>query len=266
MRDSLALVTGGGFGLGRDLARHLRTAGYDVLICGRRREHLDSACEEIEGLHAVQADITVAKDRDRLFEAAEAIDAPLDLLVNNAAISRVHDYTSGFTLEQDRARPEIEANFAAPVELIRMFLKLRDTRGWGDRPATIANVSTPGAMLPLEANPLYAASKAGFHMFTLTLRAHLRDTPVRVVEVFPPALDTGLATDMFVPGASENGPEVVDAVAKRTVEGILAGEEEVLPHPQSEQLVAMARWPGEQVAVEINKGIKRNDDWQQHGA
>ena len=39
-------------------------------------------------------------DRDRLFEAAEAFDAPLDLLVNNAAVSRVHDYTSSFTLEQ----------------------------------------------------------------------------------------------------------------------------------------------------------------------
>lgn len=46
----------------------------------------------------------------------------------------------------------------------------------------------------------------------------------------------------------------------------MKGEEEVLPHTQSEQLVAMARWPGEQVVVEISKGIKRNDNWQQHGA
>ena len=51
MGDSLALVTGGGFGLGRDLARHLRVAGLEVLICGRRKEHLDAACAEIEGLH-----------------------------------------------------------------------------------------------------------------------------------------------------------------------------------------------------------------------
>ena len=266
MGDSLALVTGGGFGLGRDLARHLRAAGLEVLICGRRKEHLDAACADIEGLHAVQADITVATDRERLFDAAFAIGVPLDLLVNNAAVSRAHDYASGFTLEEDRARTEIEANFAAPIELIRMFLRARETHGWTDRPGTIANVSTPGAMLPLEANPLYVSTKAGFHMFTLTLRGHLRDTPVRVAEIFPPALDTGLARDMFVPGQADNGPEVIDAVAKRSVEGILAGEEEILPHPQSEQLVAAARWPGESLAPKLNRGIKRNDDWARAGS
>ncbi len=266
MGDSLALVTGGGFGLGRDLARHLRMAGLEVLICGRRKEHLDAACDDIDGLHAVQADITIATDQDRIFEAAQAIDAPLDLLVNNAALSRVHDYTNSFTLEQDRAATEIATNLTAPIELIRRFLLLRETRGWTDRPATIANVSTPGAMLPLEANPLYVSTKAGFHMFTLTLRAHLRDTKVRVVEIFPPALDTGLAKDMFVPGQSDNGPEVVDAVAKRSVEGILAGEEEILPHPQSEQLVGVARWPSEAIADKLNRGIRRNDDWDRDQA
>jgi uncharacterized oxidoreductase len=266
MGDSLALVTGGGFGLGRELARHLRMAGFEVLICGRRREHLDAACDDIKGLHALQADITIAADRDRIFEAAQAIDAPLDLLVNNAAISRVHDYTSAYTLEQDRAATEIETNLTAPIELIRKFLLLRETRGWGDRPATIANVSTPGALVPLEANPLYVSTKAGFHMFTLTLRAHLRDTPVRVVEIFPPSLDTGLARGMHVAGQSDNGPEVVDAVAKRSVEGILAGEEEILPHPQSQQIVEMARWPSEAIADKLNRGIRRNDDWDQDQA
>lgn len=266
MGDSLALVTGGGFGLGRELARHLRMAGLEVLICGRRSEHLDAACDDIKGLHALQADITVAADRDRLFEAAQAIDAPLDLLVNNAAISRVHDYTSSFTLEQDRAATEIETNFSAPIELIRKFLLLRETRGWGDRPATIVNVSTPGALIPLEANPLYASTKAGFHMFTLTLRAHLRETPVRVVEIFPPSLDTGLARGMHVAGQSDNGPEVVDAVAKRCVEGILACEQEILPHPQSQQLVEMARWPSEAIADKLNRGIQRNDGWERDQA
>jgi len=266
MTNSLALVTGGGFGLGLGLARHLREAGLEVLICGRRAEHLDSACDAIPGLHAVRGDITVPTDRDRLFEAAEAIDAPLDMLVNNAAISRVHDYTNPFTLEQDRAREEIETNFAAPIELTRRFLRLRQTRGWEERPATIANLSTPGALIPLEANPLYVSTKAGFHMFTLTLRAHLRDTPVRVVEVFPPSLDTGLARGMHVPGQSDNGPEVIDAVARRCVEGILAGEPEILPHPQSQQLLDMARWPSEAIADKLNRGIRRQEGWERDQA
>jgi uncharacterized oxidoreductase len=48
--------------------------------------------------------------------------------------------------------------------------------------------------MPLVVNPLYSASKAGFHMFSPALRRQLAETPVRVVEVFPPALATGFGT------------------------------------------------------------------------
>ena len=56
------------------------------------------------------------------------------------------------------------------------------------------------------------------------MRRQLAKTPVEVVEIFPPALDTGLAPDLVIPGIGQNGPDVIDEVAKRSVEGILAGE------------------------------------------
>ena len=172
--DRLAVVTGGSFGLGLALCRHLMAANFVVLACGRSEERLGLAAAELPGLKTLSVDVTEPSDQDRLFEAITEAGchsgAPTDLFVNNAAISRSHDYTSDFTLEKDRARDEIETNFAAPVELIRRFLALRRENGWEERPATIANISTPGALFPLEPNPIYSCSKAGFHFFTSSLR------------------------------------------------------------------------------------------------
>ena len=181
--------------------------------------------------------------------------------MNNAAVSRAHDDTSDFTLHEDRARQEIETNFAAPIELIRRFLALRREKGWEARPATIANVSTPGVLLPLEVNRIYSCSKAGFHFFTSSLRRQLAKTAVRVVEIFPPALDTGLAPDMIVPAVEENGSEMIDEVACRSVEGILAGDPLILPHLQSEALVEAVGDAAEWVADGVNSTLRRKEGW-----
>ena len=95
----------------------------------------------------------------------------------------------------------------------------------------------------------------------VSLRRQLAGTAVQVVEVFPPALDTGLATDMIVPGVEQNGPEVIDEVARRSVEGILAGEPMILPHPQSEQLVQAIGDSAEQLADNMNPTLGRKEGW-----
>ncbi len=263
--DRLAVVTGGSFGLGLALCRHLIAANFVVLACGRSEDRLKLAAEKLPSLRTLSVDITEPLDQDRLFDALREAGChcatPVDLLVNNAAVSRSHDYTNDFTLQKDRARQEIETNFAAPVELIRRFLALRRENGWEERPATIANISTPGALFPLEPNPIYSCSKAGFHFFTSSLRRQLADTAVRVVEIFPPALDTGLATDMIIPGIEQSGPEVIDEVARRSVEGILAGEPTVLPHPQSEALVGAIGDAAEQLADSMNPSMGRKEGW-----
>lgn len=263
--DKLAVVTGGSFGLGLALCRHLIAANFVVLACGRSEERLKLAAAELPGLKTLPIDITEPSDQERLFDAITEAGChsgtPADLFVNNAAVSRSHDYTDDFTLQKDRARQEIETNFAAPIELTRRFLALRREKGWEARPATIANISTPGALFPLEPNPIYSCSKAGFHFFTSSLRRQLAGTAVRVVEVFPPALDTGLATDMIVPGVEQNGPEVIDEVARRSVEGILAGEPMILPHPQSEGLVGAIGDAAEQLADNMNPTLGRKEGW-----
>ncbi|MCY3575961.1 MAG: SDR family NAD(P)-dependent oxidoreductase [bacterium] len=257
----LALVTGGAYGFGLALSRHLLATGYDVLACGRTEARLEDAQAREPDLRVVRADITDADDLDRLCAEVLSIGKPLDLLVNNAGVSFACDYTSVTTLSRDLARAEIETNFAAPVELTRRFLWMRREQGWEDRPATIANIGTPGALFPLEPNPLYSASKAGFHMFTMGLRRQLDDTPVTVVEVYPPLLDTGLGPDLDNPGKEQFGDQAIDRFARFTVDGILAGEHNI--HPAQIDFVADLVQRTEAVADQINPYLGRADGWEE---
>lgn len=256
------LITGGAFGLGLAMAREFVARGHSVFVCARSADKLAAAAAETPGLIAIRADISKEPERRALFAEIAQRGQPLDVLVNNAAISRAHDYTNSFTLNSDRARDEIEINFAAPIELIRLFLAERRAQGRDEKPAAIVNISTPGALFPLDANPLYTATKAGFHNFTLALRRHMRGTAVKVIEVFPPALETGLAAQLDVPSEAENGgAAAVAECAKRTVESILRGEEVIAPHPQAEMLLKQFMPDMSHMLDAINSAVTRKPGW-----
>ena len=260
-RRATALVTGASVGLGLEIARELLGRSFDVWVCARSEVALEKAASANPGIQAIQADVRRDEDRRRLLAeiAAQTGGRPLDCLINNAAITRAHDYLNPFTLAGDRARDEIETNLAAPIELIRLFLLSR--RGYEAAPAAIVNIGTPGALFPLEASPLYSATKAGLHMFTRSLRRQLAGTPVKVIEVFPPALDTGLADQLNVQSQAANGPEVISAVARETVDGILDGVETILPHEQAKQLYDAFPRGAPAVIDQINAGVKRRVGW-----
>ena len=111
---------------------------------------------------------------------------------------------------------------------------------------------------------IYSTTKAGFHMFTLALRRQLRHLPVKVLEVFPPGLDTGLSRDLHVPHQKANGPEVIDVVARATVEAINRGDEVILPHPDSVRMydVFSPKLDGE-FLDQINARVQRRPGWDQ---
>lgn len=256
----LALVTGGSVGLGLALARRLADRGCEVFICARTQADLDAAAEADPRLRPLRADLSDAAARDRLMAEIEATAGrPLDLLVNNAAIVHAHDYANPFTLAEDRAAPEIATNLAAPIDIARIFLRQR--HGKVATPGAILNVSTPGAFFPLDANPLYCATKAALHMFTLSLRRHLKDSPVRVFEVFPPALDTRLADQLVVASQAAHGQAVIDAVADETIAALFAGEETILPHEQSRALIAMFPQMDPAMIDAVNQGVDRRPGW-----
>jgi uncharacterized oxidoreductase len=257
-----AIVTGGSTGLGLELARYLFKTGRPVIACARTASALDRAAAEVPGLSTVVADIGTEAGRAALWAHVARSGAVVDTLVNNAAITRAHDYTNAFTLESDRARAEIEVNLAAPIELTRLFLRYRRDTGLDGEPGAVVMIGTPGGLIPLAAQPLYSATKAGLHMFTQTLRRQLSATPVHVVEVFPPALPTAL-TEQIETDSDNGGPEMVAEVARRIVDDLARGVEVVLPHPQSERLYHALPELDAAFVDRVNAGVRRRPGWDQ---
>jgi uncharacterized oxidoreductase len=98
-----------------------------------------------------------------------------------------------------RAKNEITTNIEAPIHLTSLFLKLKNLQ-------TIMNVTSGLSFVPFTKVPVYSATKAFFHSFTVSLRFLLKSSNVEVIEVIPPALNTdlgGKGLHDFAPPVSE---------------------------------------------------------------
>ena len=199
------LVTGGATGIGAAIATRFLKAGSNVLICGRRSDKLRELQRQHPELHTRVCDVEDPAQRVALRDWVINELPTLDVLVNNAGIQqqiRLEDQP-----EWQLIHREIAINFESPVHLVTLFLPqlMRGTR------SAIINVSSGLSFVPLARAPLYSATKAAIHSFTLSLRHQLRDTPIEVIEVIPP----GVNTDLGGPGLHTWGvplEEFADAV------------------------------------------------------
>ena len=179
------LITGGSSGIGLGLAERFLAAGHRVMVTGRRRDRLAA----LPGLETFTNDVADPQERRRLADHVRQTMPELDTLINNAGIQR------RVSIAADRApwaeaQNEIDILFAAPVHLGQLLLPLMLAHG---RSGVLVNVTSGGAFIPQPFAPLYSAAKAAVHSYTVNLRHALRDTPIRVVELIPPAVATGLA-------------------------------------------------------------------------
>jgi uncharacterized oxidoreductase len=181
------LITGGATGIGFALAEAFIKAGNKVLICGRRKAKLEEAREKLPQLQVRQCDLSQKKDRESLCDWVKDNYKDLNILVNNAGIQRAIDIKKG-TAELFGGEDEVQVNFAAPIHLSAYFAPLLLKK----KEAAIINVSSGLGFIPIAAMPVYCATKAGLHLFSVSLRHQLKGTPVKVFEIVPPAVDTEL--------------------------------------------------------------------------
>jgi len=184
------LVTGGATGIGFGLAEALLNAGNIVLICGRRQAMLEEAQEKLSGLQVHRCDITTSDGRESLFRWVKDEHPDLNILINNAGVAGRIDFKNGIP-EVLKSEKVIDTNFKAPVLLSGYFIPLLLEK----EEAAIVNISSGLAFVPQVASPLYGATKAGLHSFSLALRHQLKDTAIRVFELMPPICDTDLGKD-----------------------------------------------------------------------
>ncbi|SHL77574.1 SDR family oxidoreductase [Hymenobacter psychrotolerans] len=216
LEGNTVLITGGASGIGLALAERFVKAGSKVIAVGRREDKLREAQRHLPGLHIWVCDVGRATERLALLAWVQQEFPRLNVLVNNAGIQRRVRLTEPSDWETQQQ--ELAINLEAPIHLSTLFVPhLREQR----QPAII-NVTSGLAFAPLVAAPVYSATKAALHSFTLSLRQQLAATPVRVLEIVPPAVNT----DLGGPGLHTFGVPVHD-FADSVMQRLAAGEEEV---------------------------------------
>lgn len=212
------LVTGGASGIGLALAERFLNAGNQVIICGRRAEKLQEAKQKHPEFHTYQCDVSVEADRLKLAEWVKQEFPGLTVLVNNAGIQNRTNLWETNAENWAYHQQEIRTNLDAPIHLCMLFLPIL-----ADKPgATIINVSSGLAFTPMAIAPIYCATKAALHSFTVSLRYQAAKRGIEVVEVAPPAVNT----DLGGPGLHTFG-EPLDAFANSIFAGLATDAKEV---------------------------------------
>ncbi|GAB3705812.1 SDR family oxidoreductase [Spirosoma flavus] len=203
------LITGGASGIGLGLTERFVQEGNTVIICGRREDVLRDVATKLPSVITRTCDLSVAEERQALYEWIADEHPDLNVLVNNAGVQQWINITDEDFME--RAKSEITINIEAPLHLTSLFAKLPSLNA-------ILNVTSGLAFAPLAKVPVYSATKAFFRSFTWSLRYLLASKGIEVIEVIPPALNT----DLGGKGLHDQAPPVsgfVDAVFEQLKEG-----------------------------------------------
>ena len=187
LSNRTVLITGGTSGIGLGLAEAFLKSKSKVIVCGRNKEKLSKIQERFPEFMVLPCDIGDAAQREKL--AAEVLRRfpDIDILVNNAGIQRYIDLKKGYSALK-AGGDEIAVNFTGLVDMTALFIEHLLQKP----SAAIINVSSGLGFMPMPNTPVYCATKAAVHTYTLVLRQQLKGTQVKVIEIVPPMVDTDL--------------------------------------------------------------------------
>jgi len=204
----VALITGGGTGIGLEIARCMLTAGATVIITGRRESVLhESAAELGEGAHYIANDITDLAGLDALVEQVEATHGPLDILVNNAGINMKKPALE--VTDEDFSRI-IHTNLNAVFALTRAAAQRMVAR----RSGVILMISSMAAYYGIDRVVAYAASKSAVEGMVKVLASEFSKDGVRINAIAPGFIETEMSRT-----AMNSDPERRDRAMRRTPMG-----------------------------------------------
>ena len=184
--DNTILITGGATGIGLALAEQFVQLDNTVIICGRREQKLIEARAKCPELNIRVCDVTSLKERESLMHWVLDNFPKLNILINNAGIQ--NNLELAHPIDIAAVQRETETNFIAPIHLSNLF-----TKHLKNQPdSAIINISSGLAFTPLAFMPVYCATKAALHSFSLSLRYQLSKTSISVFEIAPPTVDTEL--------------------------------------------------------------------------
>jgi 3-oxoacyl-[acyl-carrier protein] reductase len=245
LAGTVALVTGGGRGIGRGIALELADAGARVAVAARTREQVEATAGEIGGL-AVAADVAEQASVERMVAETERELGPVDLLVANAGIALWE--RAAWELEPSEWWHVLEVNVLGVYLSCRTVIPGMLERGRG----RIVNVASGAAYLPGSTSTAYAASKAAVHRFSEILANQLRPHGVPVFSISPGLVRTEMTEDNFPDDAPWTPPELAPRLVRALASGRLDALSGRYLHAEHDDVDDLARRADEIVAEDLN--------------
>jgi uncharacterized oxidoreductase len=220
------LITGGGSGIGRGLAEAFHQLGNIVIIAGRRESVLRETAAANPGMEFITLDTANLDSITRAASELKSRFLKLNVVINNAGMQHVLDFAN----EEDAAfdatvlTQEVDTNINGILRMTTAFLPQLQHQP----EATLINVSSGLAFVPMARYPVYCATKAFVHSFTMSLRSQLAATSVKVLELAPPWVKTDLDAAHTAPAAHEGmSPMPLDAFIAAAMEELASDEVEL---------------------------------------
>lgn len=211
------LVTGGTRGIGRALVLDLLARGAQVWATGKQETNVEQAAREIPAAHWMVSDVSDLDARIRLLELAQH--QRINMVIHNAGIQTVRDFTVSPVHDATSHAEEIQVNLLAPIDITRDLLPHLQTQA----DAAMVFITSGLALAPKQSSPVYCATKAGLRSFAKSLRGQMRSRgwPVRIVEALPPIVDTDMTR-----GRGSRKMTAASA-ARQILDGIAGGVDEI---------------------------------------
>lgn len=185
------LLIGATSGIGKALAERFIEEGSYVIAVGRRKEKLEELIHKYghDKVSAVPFDITKMNAIRAFATNVTGTHKDLDCIILNSGIQRKVDFSEPEEVDMDVVNEEFVTNYLSQLAITKEFLPFLKKKST----ETALVYTTSGlAMIPITRCMNYCATKAALHQFILSLRVQLIGTKVKVIELFPPAVQTEL--------------------------------------------------------------------------
>jgi uncharacterized oxidoreductase len=220
MAKEIVFITGGGSGIGMGLAGAFHARGATVVIGGRNRANLEAVAARHPGMEVEEIDVANPASVADCAARVAARHPNISTVINNAGVQKLLDFGVAAPLGAEDLAEEIDINFKGLILVTNAFLPLLKKQ----TVARIVQVGSGLGYVPLAAAPIYSATKAAVHSFTLSLRRQLAGSPVKVIALVPPVVETGLHRHQ-----TRKPPKAMalDGFVKAAMAGLDSGREDV---------------------------------------
>lgn len=222
MTNNTILITGGTSGIGYELARQLCTTNT-VIITGRNQEKLEKVKAELKNVEIYKSNVSAPQDIVKLYDYISKTFPNLNMLMNNAGVSKKVDLQTDADLLD--LTFEVETNLNGLMRMCVQFLPLLKQQ----KEAAIVNTSSILSMVPIAKSPVYCATKAAVHSFTQSLRIQLKGTNIKVFELAPPATVTPILDAFSEEERKSLNAMDVTKMVNKTIDGMLQDKFEIRP-------------------------------------